>query len=134
MKAKEFISGNYIEVPFGKEWWVREIWDVLGSSGIIVTENGRYCFDGSDGTQEEFRPIPLTEEWLLKFGFENKLNEYTNLWVKKNNWFHFEYDQDEKKWFCIMTSGGRTITDIEYVHKLQNLYFSLTGEELTLIK
>jgi hypothetical protein len=74
-------------------------------------------------------PIPLTEEWLLKFGF-----------VKTP----LTYDKDK---LCISIRGvqydkGRTYFNSwtilehqpEYVHQLQNLYFALTGEELTTIQ
>lgn len=54
-------------------------------------------------------PILLTEEWLLRFRFDN------------NHW--------ATKW--ILTKIPIP-TGIEYVHQLQNLYFALTGEELTL--
>ena len=69
-----------------------------------------------------FEPIPLTEEWLLKFGFEvykfdHKENQYRfkdRLIVIRDNLF---YDY-----------GTGVI--IKHVHQLQNLYFALTGEEL----
>jgi hypothetical protein len=73
----------------------------------------------------EFEPIPLTEEWLKKNGFERKgLNGYLTIFtpcgkglVFKDNYFIF---------------AGVTIeTPIKYVHQLQNLYFALTSEELT---
>jgi hypothetical protein len=77
----------------------------------------------------EFEPIPLTEEWLLKFGFKWKgliaKGRYLTLFtpcgkalVFKDNYFIF--------------SGVTIEIQIKYVHQLQNLYFALTGEELTL--
>jgi hypothetical protein len=81
------------------------------------------CFDS-------YNPIQLTIEWLIKFGFEHELNQYENHFVNPDNsWLIFEFDTDEKKWYC---SNGRTIANLEYVHQLQNLYFALTGEELTI--
>ncbi len=75
------------------------------------------------------KPIPLTEEWLLKFGFEYKdrggykgwyspfvLNESIRIFEIENGWFKY--------------SSARSV--IKYVHQLQNLYFALTGEELTI--
>ena len=72
---------------------------------------------------EEVKPIPLTEEWLERFGFEySDLNGDSGLWkippfqiYGKYNQFIYEY-----------------ALDVNYVHQLQNLYFSLTGEELTI--
>jgi hypothetical protein len=88
-----------------------------------------------------FKPIPLTEEWLLKFGFEytKKYKGYIlgNMIVFKvhkhamsDDWFYeIEYS----------AHGGieeRTniIKRYDYVHQLQNLFFALTGTELDLQK
>ena len=72
------------------------------------------------------KPIPLTEDWLLKFGFDkHSINPF---------WFR-------KKQLCIslvgkveLTSWDMQIfkidTEINHVHQLQNLYFALTGCEL----
>ena len=74
--------------------------------------------------------IPITEEWLLKFGF--KFHGYNsqdmavhrrcdNVWIVKNivtkKYYLDEYD-----------------LEIKYIHQLQNLYFAITGEELKLNK
>jgi hypothetical protein len=72
---------------------------------------------------EEFEPIPLTEEWLLKFWFIS--NPYEDRYEKGS--IHIE---------CIKTKGEtylwiENMPHIKYVHQLQNLYFALTGEELT---
>lgn len=67
--------------------------------------------------------IPLTEEWLKRF-----------------DWFSIDDDKytfRDIEYYSISSNGrlyfncGYTATDIKYVHQLQNLYFALTGEELT---
>jgi hypothetical protein len=65
--------------------------------------------------------IPLTEEWLERFGFE-KVNismfhdrfNFKNISIIRGSVFYF-YE-----------------TEIESVHHLQNIVHALTGEELTL--
>jgi len=90
------------------------------------------------------KPIPLTEEWLEKFGFE---------WKSENKTWRIEYRipfVDDGKRIAIhvwedevMGIWGVTLwevvpiddvtpTVIKYVHQLQNLYFALTGQELTI--
>lgn len=72
-------------------------------------------------------PIPLTEEWLIKFGFskESPDNEDDfNYWELKDVEFTDYEDGD----FEINQTGFV----FKYVHQLQNLYFALTGEELEL--
>ncbi|MCT3943873.1 hypothetical protein HZQ28_01105 [Elizabethkingia anophelis] len=69
-------------------------------------------------------PIPLTEEWLLKFGFKLKSDadgEYyencgVNILILRSDDIHFFF--------------GNPNTKDKYVHQLQNLYFALTQKEL----
>lgn len=69
-------------------------------------------------------PIPLTEEWLVKFGFEKK-------GINTPKWRFWKIDlvEDEKGIYSFDES--RIYIDIEYVHQLQNLFYALTNEELT---
>ena len=73
---------------------------------------------------EAYTPIPLTEEWLLKFGFEKDCDIYT-LGV-----YTMYSDDNNDLYFCFFMYGDWE-KKIEHVHQLQNLYFALTGEELT---
>ena len=79
---------------------------------------GNWIKDG-----HEFNPIPLTEEWLLKFGFKkiSEIGDYSN-----------------GNMTVILAISNKIYTlkrkRINHVHQLQNLYFALTGEELTLKK
>jgi hypothetical protein len=72
-----------------------------------------------------FEPIPLTEKWLLKFGFE--VFEFDN---GQPNQYRFKdrllVIREEK-----FVDYGSSVA-IKYVHQLQNLYFALTGQELQL--
>jgi hypothetical protein len=77
-------------------------------------------------------PIPLTEEWLLKFGFVDGSYLYKNYKVKAGDYWNsvkfYEgewcYNNDDSDAGCYF------LTTIKYVHQLQNLYFALTNEEL----
>lgn len=77
---------------------------------------------------ENFEPIPLTEEWLLKFGYIKGKIYYTE---KEHGTISF-YFNDSEELKCEVYDW--TYDNIKYVHQLQNLYFALTGEELTNIK
>jgi predicted GNAT superfamily acetyltransferase len=72
------------------------------------------------------RPIELTEEWLVKFGFESN-NSSSNFLTYYNERYDYRIEiyQDGDVWFD-------ELRKIQHVHQLQNLYFALTGEELTL--
>ena len=70
--------------------------------------------------------IPLTEERLLRLGFENKLgifycNEYIFLTINGDVYFGDVNNVDSEK-----------IAKTPYVHQLQNLCFALKGTELKL--
>ena len=94
------------------------------------------------------KPIPLTEEWLLKMGFEKSQEE----------WYTIKYFTDcdlatEQMAISYNLSSNRcavfdaieetdivnilsypiyTSKKVLYVHTLQNVFFALTGEELIL--
>jgi hypothetical protein len=79
----------------------------------------------------KFDPIPLTEEWLERFGFEQmKLYTGDKCFVKEK--FCVLCDGQLKNYDLRLTfDSDQTIRiKLDYVHQLQNLYFSLTGEEL----
>ena len=76
---------------------------------------------------EFIEPIPLTEDWLLKMGFKIQGRRISK------DWFYLWYD-DEKIIFALAEMQEETgaYLIINYIHQLQNLYFSLTGKELQL--
>lgn len=81
-----------------------------------------------------FKPIPLTEDILLKCGFKKeKVSSYggADMWqgmgaYSYNGEWIFSGD-----YRCLHLVGYFN-TQINYLHQLQNLYFALTGEELTI--
>ena len=81
----------------------------------------------------KIKPIHLTEEWLLKFGF-GKSDEH-ELGHNLNDNFGFYYDYHFKR-FRLETSDNDglnyadVLLNIKHVHQLQNLYFALTNKEL----
>jgi hypothetical protein len=69
-------------------------------------------------------PIELTEEWLLKFGFKG-----TNLPLYLSTGF---IDFVWKNQMFLDIEGQWLSVKCDYVHTLQNLYWCLCGEELTI--
>ena len=105
MKANELRIGNLLSVNWKN--------DLVIVTGEIINEVENY--------EHEYHPIQLTEEWLMKFGFKLYGESYWKGNFKYNSIQCFEY-------------FGIPIHDslIRYVHQLQNLHFTLTGEELTI--
>lgn len=111
MKATELRIGNYVQ-------YQDKPVKVTGLNACMIDADE--IFDPL--IEDNFNPIPLTEEWLKKFGFE--FNQYWNA-------YHMGRFKLNKGWYlCDVVYD----VAIKYVHQLQNLYFALTGEELTLKK
>ena len=122
MNANELMLGNYVEFN-------ETIYKVLAiKSGFMQvaykSEKGNFIVSWIDN--DSLNPIPLTEQWLLDFGFE--MYEFDN----KANQFRF------KERLIVYRDGFLydygTSVKLEYVHQLQNLYFALTGNSLRLVE
>jgi hypothetical protein len=150
MKASELRIGNlfYISVNDGPRvvFGVRESWIFYFEEGELKHRevNQQYC-----------QPIPLTEEWLLKFGFI-KLHHFGNYEFtkllndpvlgedKSDLSIEVVHRSDDNRYIVRFvlepdyydyepsSVNYHSLQHIEYVHQLQNLYFALTGEELLL--
>ena len=121
MKANELRIGCNFQLENG----------VLG--GGIATIKNKYDLDVAFDLLESnsIKPIPLTEEWLLKFGLQ------PNKWFCENSFCIVEDKTGDTHYgWCMKVQNASHTKEIEfgyfkYVHQLQNLYFALTGEELT---
>ena len=117
MKASELRIGNFIEFRHYTMGWsqptVCEAWMIAD------------CLKHP----ESYRDILITEEWLLKFGFEYKIEPHYKTWKFINDVFYSYNYKGDFRWFSKVLPN---IDKVKYVHQLQNLYFALTGEELTL--
>jgi len=76
---------------------------------------------------KDTNPIPLTEEWLLKFGYENNDEFYKNIFRKEGSAFSVFINNGK-----ISLGIGIITIEVEYLHKFQNLLFELENKELTL--
>lgn len=97
----------------------------ISSGDVILVHDGFQSWSSKD-LVDGVEPIPLTEEWLLKFGFKK---EWGKLYQIEANYFPVFMD-DNVTWYYSADCYHYTGKALEYVHQLQNLYFTLTGEEL----
>jgi hypothetical protein len=109
-------------------------WNTGDDFSIVVLEYGtkeRYL-------EGDFKPIPLNQEWLRNLGFN--IGGYDLLFWEHPNLKNTDFaginwaDEDIPEYQFLNVSINGIIIQIDYVHQLQNLYFLLTGEELTLKK
>lgn len=134
LQAKELRVGNTVFFPFHNE--------NVEIIGLPLLENGKQGIQVfTKGTQlceelkDQFKPIEITEKILLKFGFKKVNNKFFKLEILKCGLIHF-YKKDNNSFYCELGQNwGLTLgflNGLKYVHQLQNLYFSLTREELTI--
>jgi hypothetical protein len=79
---------------------------------------------------EAYNPIPLMEEWAVKFG-----KTRMGLKVQANSYPDGDlYIDNEGEGYYLFNcnDGYRFGKEIKYVHTLQNLYYALTQTELTI--
>lgn len=126
MEAKELMVGNYV-YPFDDIDYV--------DNSTVLKDCIQICVKDLENTNNLF-PIPIIEEWLLKFGFEKKsqgqyyISRYKELGHEFGDFSISIYDDTQiKAWRANKYIG---VISCAYVHQLQNLYFALTGEELTI--
>lgn len=111
-------------------------WDIC----TIDWQDLKWISEDPEGFNNKHKPVPLTEEWLLKFGFVK--NTYPNLhWFKcidNGDKFsiveHRQYYSNKHLSFYFNCGGLNNYSSIDLqlinLHHLQTLYFALTGEEL----
>lgn len=119
MKANELRIGNWYHFADNDGIVYRRVKE--------IKQNEFGLFGDYDGVNFEIcQPIPLTEEWLVRFGFYKNID--TELFEKGG----YQIDLSVLKCHFYLPDFGDWYKELEYVHQLQNLYFALTGEELTL--
>jgi len=114
------------------------VFDIIEKKNISITIDDFGCIGNYIRSNHPipYKPIPLTEEWLIKCGF------------KKNYdipFGEFEYSKTIREGDMDKEIGAITISishdfdvyngiytqKLKSVHQLQNLYFTLTGKQLT---
>lgn len=143
MKANELRIGNYVQslddnnVPsLGME-----LMEIVG-----IKHNGEGYYNPKHEIGKRYKDleqhgwfsedcellgVPLTEEILLKCGFVKDGDNYMKLILEE--YCNLFFDLKHKTIAIgVPHEAGGTEFSYEALHQLQNLYFALTGEELTI--
>lgn len=126
IKAEECRIGNLV----GRKYWnphptepywmieVETVVEIRMAKVLLEDRHKQRCkFD-----YDSLEPIPLTEEWLKRFGFE-RLTGWLDVW-RKDGFDRFELTEIHDEYFF-------NDTKIEFVHQLQNAFFCIEQTELT---
>jgi len=156
MEAIGLMKNNILQDKQGTAWRI-EYFIGLNDVHVDIALLNFPTDDAHDKSLVDLSPVPLTEVWLERLGFDWVENEsYCNgkQWTlqvskkyegeteinKDGTWFDGIGDYSwmpgstKPKTMVVSTvcRGNYVCNSVQYVHQLQNLYFALTGEELTI--
>lgn len=120
INVNELRIGNWVEDESHLQFQVEKI--EKDAEGPLFI-NGRWI--------EDILPVKLTEEWLIRFGF---VIEYNTIF------YFYPLIAIKDNFFITKNTNGRFYSKfgnkrhIQYVHKLQNMFFEYINKDLTIIK
>jgi len=114
INPKELRLGNLLRNAFGE-----------------VFEANIYTLQYPNTEFGSVEPILLTEEWLVKFGFEH--SKTTDKYYTKGNNYAVSCADNKFRFIQGNFVCQLVLTEIKYVHQLQNLCLDLNIEIQTLI-
>lgn len=152
IQANELRIGNLVLRDYGINGIKpAEVWQVNHDSvDFLIAELSKGKFHSQSANVSRLSPIPLTEGWLVMLGFDKLPHlTITNSLIKSigRNRYISIGDVGTPNLMVYLCEkekeDSRKITDLIclhnwdydgelYVHQLQNLYFALTGQELTI--
>ena len=134
---RELRLGNFFKTPVCNKFRVDEIYK--DERGLYCVKcdigcNGSYIY----GDIKYLQPIPLTEELLLKCGFEKKKIvsvdiEHKYIYHHKEFGFiscNFAYCINDTNDYSEYDDVSELSLPLKHLHQLQNIYFDFTGKEL----
>ncbi|WP_347216678.1 hypothetical protein [Chryseobacterium sp.] len=132
MDSKEYRIGNLLRDKVSKT--ILEVIK-LTKDDVVTYVIDRSKFPLKKGWGLE--PIPLNEEWLLKFDFDKITNDEEEIFYQKG-YVRISIDEYEDGWFNFRKRTpsqlwkDNLVTQIKFVHELQNLYLLIEKEELNI--
>lgn len=119
LRAQDLRIGNWVEEPV---LGLVKVHELLNSFAGLMKETTLFSIN-----YENINPILITEEILLKCGFDLIGTSY---FIKSLPIIYFSKPYVEAEHLLGKANCGDKLTSVKYLHQLQNLYFALTGQEL----
>lgn len=128
MEAKELRIGNWVNICVGAGL-EQQVIDLMCD---CINTKYHEC-----APFDLIYPIPITHEWFEKFGAvkDKHYNVHYTLPLNGDYGYVMFVKNGDNSYMAFLHIGDSSVLlyeDIEYVHQLQNLYFAISGEELTL--
>jgi hypothetical protein len=120
MKANDLRIGNLVNYLIIDEMDERKKWFEVSE----IDYDDLRIIQNKHEVNQDYQPIQLTEEWLLKFGFKQTFISKIHLTFSKGSFHLLKRVNHIQIWYESI--------DVKYVHQLQNLYYALTNQELTI--
>lgn len=127
MEANELRIGNYVMASYGDDNFKVEKVTAVLNYGI------NQYYDGAEFMLDYIKPIPLTEELLVKMGgMTTNDSTWLDFIISSHTPFVSYNHADKCFYFHTAALEDKFSFKVLYLHQLQNLYFALTGEELVI--
>ena len=125
MKISEFRIGisvylDDLDIDTGK--WHQRVFEITYRDIYNI-------INGNDMVKGAYEGIPLTEEWIKKLGFENSKTQ--DKFFTKDNSIGISTADNKFRFIQGNFVCQLVLREIEFVHELQNLYYAITGVELS---
>ena len=119
--AQKYIIGDLVRYTSLYKEPIAEICEIRETSYLIRYMNGNFA----KVTNEEIKPIPLTQEILEKNGWKkSKINDCAYFYYKDGLFLTYT-SKDGKFWFDDFDYSSSICVELPYVHSLQHLLFGL---------
>jgi hypothetical protein len=129
MDIQDLKLGNLIKIsPRENEEGVLFLVDIQHSSiiGEMITPRQGYHFRIKF---DEILPLEPSEYWLEQLGF-TKVPGSEEIWTDENNFIQFKLSALESG----ILEGDRVAVTIDSMHQLQNIYQTITGQPLAVVR
>lgn len=117
--AYGYSNGQQVRMRLSKR--VEGIRQLAGQEAFVYLDNDKLnCLN--------IRPVPISQEILLSCGFE-QVGFYDNVYHRDA--FRIYLDRENSRGMLRYSKDGYSLEmEVEALHRLQNLYFTLSGTEL----
>jgi hypothetical protein len=124
MKCKSIEAGKMAKCFAENKMKSRE----LRVGNLVNFDDTLLKFEFESGWNLDYiKPIPLTDEWLIKLGFETDGIEWWNSIIVLGIF------KDGLNYLPTEEIHYRVGQEFKYVHQLQNLHYAITGDELNVL-